>query len=148
MLRFFVLEGCTFPTDDFLSLWNAGKPPRNCNRFSTTSLVREGHRSDESLTSRQAVLPSFSSRNERASAAPTSFRRPNLILWRGYSPRDIHYKDVLGDEEKDLVTGLENPERDYVSGIDGDKILSRLDTLDRKSAYDERSRPGFAKPAF
>jgi hypothetical protein len=38
-------------------------------------------------------------------------------------------KDVLGDEEKDLVTGLENLERDYVSGIDGDKILSRLDAL-------------------
>jgi hypothetical protein len=48
-------------------------------------------------------------------------------------------KDVLGDEEKDLVTGLENLERDYVSGIDGDKILSRLDALDGKSAYDRHS---------
>jgi hypothetical protein len=48
-------------------------------------------------------------------------------------------KDVLGDEEKDLVTGLENLERDYVSVIDGDKILSCLGALDGKSAYDRHS---------
>jgi len=48
-------------------------------------------------------------------------------------------KDLLGDEEKDVVTGLESLERHYVSGIDGDKILSRLDALDGNSANDWHS---------
>jgi hypothetical protein len=48
-------------------------------------------------------------------------------------------KDLLGEEEKDVVTGLESLERHYVSGIDGDKILSRLDALDGNSAYDWHS---------
>ena len=60
-------------------------------------------------------------------------------MWCGIVLGTFIIKDLLGHEEKDVVTGLESLERHYVSGIDGDKILSRLDALDGKSAYDWHS---------
>jgi hypothetical protein len=115
------------------------KPPRNCNRFLLLPLfVKVTALTKVLLQGRRFFRPfHLETRGLRRLLHPFA----DLISFCGVAIvlATFIIKDVLGDEEKDLVTGLENLERDYVSGIDGDKILSRLDALDGKSAYDRHS---------
>src|SRR5260221_4203244 len=117
----------------FLILMERRKPPRNCNRFLLLPLfVKVTALTKVLLQGRRFFRPfHLETRGLRRLLHPFA----DLISFCGVAIVLAAFiiKDVLGHEEKNLLTGVEKLERAYGSGIDRGKNLRLLHALEWKA---------------